>query len=409
MKELNNLFWFGKKELTQDAVLMWIFKNYDEDDLKDVARDLIGYFSLGRELKENEVIQNLRGKLQYKGVDVAIEYYLKSDTDEGWYYLIIEDKTYSYIHSNQIKKYLENAFKEFDDDWHIENRKNTKIKLIYFKLSCLNQYDKEEPIREAENISKEYKNRKNSIFDYLKDIKIVDLSIFRSIITKYLSSTNPILKEYALYIEDKYNTMLAGLGKKSNEDVTKFFIGYPDVWKDEQDERKNECSFTFFGYLFKQFEEKYLGRSDFWWTEYNYYFLKVNKIDSSHQNLPIIEIRSRDFVYDLNTNKVKIEVHLANYTSFFDEIYKNNKEEYTRVTKIWARYLKEKYSYNKILEIFRYEPSSQKENQRQLGKIIYVKEGVMSYLELIDILNKLIELQELLDKELAEIAMINLN
>lgn len=44
MNGLNNLFWFGKKELTQDAVLMWIFKNYNEPDLKDVARDLIGFF-----------------------------------------------------------------------------------------------------------------------------------------------------------------------------------------------------------------------------------------------------------------------------------------------------------------------------------------------------------------------------
>ena len=92
--------------------------------------------------------------MQYKGVDVAIGYYLKSDIDEGWYYLIIEDKTYSYIHSDQIKKYLENAFKR-----HIENRKNTKIKLIYFKLSCLNRNDEEEPIKEAENISKEYYNK----------------------------------------------------------------------------------------------------------------------------------------------------------------------------------------------------------------------------------------------------------
>lgn len=89
-------------------------------------------------------------------------------------------------------------------------------------------------------------------------------------------------------------------------------------------------------------------------------------------------------------------------------IYKNNKAEFTRVTKIWAKYLKNKYSDYKILEIFRYEPSSQKENQRQLGKIIYEKEGVMSYLELIDVLNKLIELQELLDKELEEIGMVNI-
>ena len=32
----------------------------------------------------------------------------------------------------------------------------------------------------------------------------------------------------------------------NNEDVTKYFIGYPEVWNDEQDKRKIECSFTFF-------------------------------------------------------------------------------------------------------------------------------------------------------------------
>lgn len=46
----------------------------------------------------------------------------------------------------------------------------------------------------------------------------------------------------------------------------------------------------------------------------------MNKTDSNHQNLPIIEIRLRDFVYDLNNDKIKIEVHLVNYTSFFDDI-----------------------------------------------------------------------------------------
>lgn len=396
MDNLNNLFWFSTKELTQDAVLMWILKNYKDPNLKDVARSIIGHFCFDRELREDEVIKELRGKQQYKGVDLAIEFFLDSNTDGGWYYLIIEDKTYSYLHSNQIKKYLEISFKDFDSAWHVKNRPNTNIKVIYFKMTSFNKHDEDELFKETKEASEENYYGKNSIFDCAKDVRRIDLTYFyEKIISKFANSKNYVLNEYVIYVRDRYEAMLAGKGKIG--DITKFFIGYPDVWKDEQDERIIECSFVFFSSLFEEMSKR-IKNSEFWWAQYEYFWFKYYRDKSENQNLPIIEIRSRDFLYD--GKKTIIEVHLANYTAWFGKFYEEHKEEYIKLTRKWANYLESKYSSILLLDTFKYKPSAKNGNQRQLGTLIYEKDGPMTYDELIDILNKLIKVQEIIDDEL---------
>ena len=41
---MKNLFNYATKELSQDAFLMWLFENYDDSELGEIANALLGNF-----------------------------------------------------------------------------------------------------------------------------------------------------------------------------------------------------------------------------------------------------------------------------------------------------------------------------------------------------------------------------
>ncbi|WP_418752971.1 PD-(D/E)XK nuclease family protein, partial [Faecalitalea cylindroides] len=110
-KELtNNLFNYATSELSQDAFLCWLLsyaqnKDYNGDDakLKKCAQSLIKVFLLGqkvffeKDLIEKDLIVKKIEK-QWKYIDVLVT--LESDKK-----IIIEDKTYTTDHDNQLERY----------------------------------------------------------------------------------------------------------------------------------------------------------------------------------------------------------------------------------------------------------------------------------------------------------------
>lgn len=106
----NNLFNYATSELSQDAFLCWLLsyaqnKDYNGDDakLKKCAQSLIKVFLLGqkgifeKDLIEKDLIVKKIEK-QWKYIDVLVT--LESDKK-----IIIEDKTYTTDHDNQLERY----------------------------------------------------------------------------------------------------------------------------------------------------------------------------------------------------------------------------------------------------------------------------------------------------------------
>lgn len=107
----NNLFNYATSELSQDAFLCWLLsyaqeKKYSGDDakLKKCAQSLIKVFLLGqkgifeKDLIEKDLIVKKIEK-QWKYIDVLVT--LESDKK-----IIIEDKTYTTDHDNQLQRYI---------------------------------------------------------------------------------------------------------------------------------------------------------------------------------------------------------------------------------------------------------------------------------------------------------------
>ena len=163
----NNLFSFATSELSQDAFICWCLNwiNYPNENLYPMAKDIFSNLLEEKDLK-NEKIEILR---QYKKIDILV---ILKNSKKAY---IIEDKTYTSEHSEQIKRYREtikNDFKEEIND----------IKTVYFKTGFW--------------FSDDYKTAN----DESKVIKI-DRENFLGILKQYRGK-NQILDDYCEYFEE---------------------------------------------------------------------------------------------------------------------------------------------------------------------------------------------------------------
>jgi len=119
-----NIFEISTKELTQDGFITWLLKWADPDNAKydeklnQCAMDFVKYI-IKEQCKENIEIKKVEADRQWENVDIW------ADINEK-YFIIIEDKTYTREHSDQLEKY-----KKISLDWCKEN--NRKLICVYLK------------------------------------------------------------------------------------------------------------------------------------------------------------------------------------------------------------------------------------------------------------------------------------
>ena len=106
----NNLFYYATKELSQDAFICWLMsfarKDSKKDDgLRECARDFIKQFTKDESGAELWVTNIQR---QYKSIDVLIEVNYK-------YLILIEDKTHTGEHDDQLARYRTLLERDFPD------------------------------------------------------------------------------------------------------------------------------------------------------------------------------------------------------------------------------------------------------------------------------------------------------
>ncbi|MBM7577844.1 PD-(D/E)XK nuclease family protein [Jeotgalibacillus terrae] len=128
-EEKPNIFKFATGELTQDAFLKWLLSwahpdfQYTEPTLHAAGKDLLGeLFNLhGVPLP---YVHDLRIELQHKKIDLLIKV-------NDQYVILIEDKTFTSNHSDQLVKYMTYASEAFSD---------YTILPVYFKIADQSHY-----------------------------------------------------------------------------------------------------------------------------------------------------------------------------------------------------------------------------------------------------------------------------
>ncbi|MGX9419169.1 hypothetical protein ACWU4D_17670 [Vibrio sp. WJH972] len=152
---MNNLFSHSPKELTTDGFLAWLIL-----EIKDNNNEILTFFKrLDLCSEQANEITNVEVSRQEKNTDLIVRY----DVDSASYGVLFENKTYSSIHSDQLRRYKE-IFPNFQ---HYK----------YLKLARVNYEEK-----------KETKKNGYEVIDSRSLLKALNgLSLNSEIITQYKS------------------------------------------------------------------------------------------------------------------------------------------------------------------------------------------------------------------------------
>lgn len=112
MNKNNNIFTYATGELSQDAFLCWLFsyamKDSDNEPvLKECATDFLKQFIPDLKYQKNVWLSE-PPKKQYKSIDVLL-------TVNDKYKVIIEDKTFTSEHNDQLKRYCKTIAEDFNE------------------------------------------------------------------------------------------------------------------------------------------------------------------------------------------------------------------------------------------------------------------------------------------------------
>lgn len=246
---MKNLFDYATKELSQDAFLRWLFENYEDPVLGEVANDLIGKFC---NFRESEKLQSLETKIQWNKIDISI---WLTTTLGRKIALFIEDKTFSLEH-DQLTAYNK----------HIDAIKDRDVYKMFFKTDLI---DEDEQARIDEANKTEFSHW-----------QVFDIDKINTLFEKYTQSDNIILSQYAEHIKRLYKAATNTTKPKSNNGNVDWL-----AWK------------AYFNKVvipqLKQNKDKFICGT---WKagQYPYVVLYIKKCGYGERNIPYLEIQSRD-------------------------------------------------------------------------------------------------------------------
>lgn len=182
-----NIFKYATSELSQDAIICYILEWAKNDNKKlnnqlhDLAINFLdSLFNKFEEVPKPLEYKTIEIKKQYRNIDILC---IVNNTHS----IIIEDKTNTKNHSNQLQRYFEQIKKDFS---------NTEVLPIYFKTGDQSNYDKV-----LENGYKVYSRE-----DFLQVLKTnkVNNNIIEEY-THYLQNIEDNINSYKILPIEKWN------------------------------------------------------------------------------------------------------------------------------------------------------------------------------------------------------------
>lgn len=225
-----NIFNYAKKELSQDAIMAWFFAclHSDEKEYKQIGINFINYI-FEANYSENDIsIEKKSPELQCHKMDI----YSVVKIGNFIHPIIVEDKTDTFLHSNQFEKYCEQVAewtteKKYLKDLRTEfNNKNLNwgdMLYVYFKSGFTPKFEMNAFFNEKRKAKQAVISKNNKIQLKIKEIYISDMISF----IESLHCNDDLILEYyeflttrcALYKESYDNALL----QSDNEKYNKYF------------------------------------------------------------------------------------------------------------------------------------------------------------------------------------------
>lgn len=242
---MQNLFKYAKKELSQDAFLLWLLSNACNNDDEITRETSLTFISFLTDEKDLE-IKGIKLWAQWSKIDICAEI----KTKKGLIPIFIEDKTTSEEH-NQLDKYSDVISRYYND------KKVYRIYKLYYKTDI---------IEEAERYRVE-----------TAGWKIIELEDIKSFWESYKTSTNLIIYMYANRIVEICTALSTRfLPSKIDDREIEMF-----AWKG-----------FFNNYIVPEIKEfcSIIVKK----TYYEYVILMIRPLGRMKENIPYMEIRDRD-------------------------------------------------------------------------------------------------------------------
>lgn len=274
---MKNLFDYATKELSQDAFLRWLFENYncENESIRSACRKLFDSFTDNK--FDGKAITDLTTVAQWKNIDISI--WFKIDGIQQL--IVIEDKTGSSIHDDQLVRY-EKEIIGHNNFWR--NEENRK------------KYGGELYIEKSGNVFKVF---------YKTDI-------IEEWATEYAKNSG--WKTYDIYsIYDVFN------GIDTDNEVLGYYIDHikkihSAARREQPPSKWNLISWHSF---FNDYQplDCVSDKKEINPYQKAYYYIKFF-VKGHEKDLPCFAIQSRDFKFDKNSDKnsVKVRVVLYNLT-----------------------------------------------------------------------------------------------
>ena len=162
----NNIFMWATKELSQDAVVAWLLANNGIG--KAFVKSLLGDNCPDNFDNKCEIIDV---ETQRNSIDVLVT--LKFDDE--YQAIIIEDKTNTFLHNNQMLKYIEKVSKmkcEYEENKKVKKKKYSKIYFVLFKTGVIYSWEEKEFERQIELLNRKTLSAEE-LNDYFPETKLI--------------------------------------------------------------------------------------------------------------------------------------------------------------------------------------------------------------------------------------------
>ena len=283
---------FAPKELSQDAFLIYLFENQEQDEFYPICSKLIELWTgiTNPRINRSELFGKRVGLSQCRRIDVLLSFLINDIP----YLIVLEDKVFSYHSKNQMKKSLENAQEIVNKTSNCYQKVN--IVPVFLKSTYLCQTtDSRNPWIERREVQESYQEFLNEY----KGKNVIGKLIINDLDDLYLifkdtHVNNENIQAFADKITTWHN-LAHDRNFKLSETHGKGGFLEREYYSDKEIDEDLLHFYGLFKRLATQVDSKFetsLGFS----KEYNYVWLKA--FAKNHKfDLPRFEIRSRDFKF----------------------------------------------------------------------------------------------------------------
>ena len=274
-KVSQNIFCYATSELSQDAFISLLVAWCVSEDkvLKGVSKDFISalYEVYHKKTLDTEKIKSIEIIPQHYKIDV---YFKVSFVDGTTIPFIIEDKTWTEPHSNQLSRYVQkvSGVKKYPEE---RNAETDKIVKIFFKTGHVTEKDRKET-KDA-------------------NYTIVDTKWIYDFLSKYNNIDNIIFRDYREFLTEEFYKKLYNIdGSKKDlkdlkgwqeKDVEEVYVQYAIIEKIKQLVVQEKVEGTTDSYI------RYTKNGKFWDTWWSFYqkkgefslFVKIKRIDKKYR------------------------------------------------------------------------------------------------------------------------------